>query len=92
MSRVSRMLLPLSIDSSTASSRELRCTARASAYRYRARPCPPRAVQAGSALRAAFTAASTSRFEPSDTSAITLPVAGFITSKVRDAFVHAPPM
>jgi len=30
--------------------------------------------------------------EPSDTTAIFFPVAGFITSKVFDGLVHAPPM
>src|SRR6266571_553646 len=59
-SRVSRIDLPLSRLSSTASRRECFCTARASAYKWRARAWPANADHAGKALRAAATAASTS--------------------------------
>ncbi len=53
MSRLSRMGLPLSIVSSTASRRECFCTCRARAYKYRARSYPLSACHAGCALRAA---------------------------------------
>ena len=43
-------------------------------------------------MRAAFTAASTSRLDPCDVWAMRVAVAGLVMSNVFDAFVHAPPM
>src|SRR5689334_19290570 len=92
MSRVSRIDFPLSMLSSTASRRECFCTARASAYKWRARACGVSPLQAGSARRAAETAASTSAFVPSVTRAIVFDVDGLMTSNVRPGSVHAPSM
>src|SRR6266704_59408 len=79
-SRVSRIDLPLSRLSSTASRRECFCTARASAYKWRARAWPANADHAGKALRAAATAASTSAAPACVTRASDAVVAGLMTS------------
>src|SRR5437667_466220 len=79
-SRVSRIDLPLSRLSSTASSRACFCTSRARAYRCRARACPDRPDQPASALRAAATAASTSASPACVTRASFAVVAGLMTS------------
>src|SRR6266513_3759838 len=79
-SRVSRIDLPLSRLSSTARRRECFCTVRASAYRWRARAWPDSADQAGNALRAAATAASTSARPACVTRASGAVVAGLMTS------------
>src|SRR5947209_20400410 len=60
ISRVSRIGLPLSSDSNTASRRECFWIWRAMAYMYRARTCPGVLPHVSKALRAAATAASTS--------------------------------
>jgi hypothetical protein len=41
-------------------------------------------------LRAALTAASTSFLEPCETCAMRFAVAGLLTSKVAEGFVHTP--
>ncbi len=66
--------------SSTASRRECFCTARASAYRCRARAASGSAAHAERAPRAARTAASTSAALPWATRASTSVVAGLMTS------------
>src|SRR5881296_954192 len=92
-SRVSRINLPLSRLSSTASSRACFCTSRARAYRCRARACPDRPDQPASALRAAPTAASTSAGPACVTRASFAVVAGLMTSNPSPFFplVHWPP-
>ena len=93
MSRVSRIGLPLSNVSSTAKSRECFWTARASAYRWRARAWPGSAAHAGKAPRAAATAASTSAGPPWDTRASGRAVAGFTVSNSAPLpGAHFPPM
>src|SRR6185503_4491195 len=92
MSRVSRIDLPLSMLSSTAKRRECFWTPRASAYSQRARACGDSACQAGSAVRAAATAAFTSCAVPCETRASVARVAGLMTSKVSPGSVHRPPM
>src|SRR3954470_2455497 len=82
-SRVSLMGLPLSIDSSTASSRERSWVVRAMRYRYLARSVAGRRAQARCARRAAMTAASTSAGPAAATSASTSSVAGFTVLKVE---------
>src|SRR6478672_11568779 len=93
-SRDSRIGLPPSSDSATASSRDFSCTSRAIRYR-----CLPRSA-AGSrdhgpyASRAAATAAATSAFVPSVISAIGSSVAGFSVGTRAPPFDRrqAPPM
>src|SRR5881394_2822226 len=80
-SRVSRIGLPLSRLSRTASRRECRCTSRARAYRKRARACGDNPAHRGAAVLAAATAASTSALLPCATRARTDFVAGLIVSK-----------
>src|SRR5690348_14215258 len=94
MSRVSRIDLPLSRLSSTASSREVFWTSRASAYRWRARACPDKLRHAANAARAACTARSTSGTPAWATRASTSRVAGLIVSKRSPACgtTHCPPM
>src|SRR5579859_1574650 len=89
MSRVSRIGLPLSSDSSTASSREFFWTWRASAYKYRARTCPGVVLHDSKAVRAARTAASTSAVDACMIFARGLPVAGAIESKWSLPFTQA---
>src|SRR5881296_813746 len=93
-SRVSRIDLPLSRLSSTASSRECFWTARARAYKWRARAWPDSADQAGNALRAAATAASTSAWPAWVTRASRAVVAGLMTSNPASLvpLVQRPPM
>src|SRR6267378_477874 len=93
-SRVSRIDLPLSRLSSTASRRECFWTARARAYKWRARVWPDSADQVGNALRAAATAASTSALPAWVTRASRAVVAGLMTSNPASLFplVHRPPM
>src|SRR5687768_2516409 len=91
-SRVSRMDLPLSMLSTTASKREFFWTSRASAYRCRARAWPDRVRHAGSARAAAATAASTSAFVPWETRARVAAVDGSITSNVSPPVVQVPSM
>src|SRR5687768_12680868 len=91
-SRVSRMDLPLSILSTTASRREFFWTSRASAYKCRARAWPDRPRHPGRARSAAATAASTSAVVPCDTRAITAAVDGSIISNVSPPEVHSPSM
>src|SRR5256885_16303552 len=92
-SRVSRIDLPLSRLSSTASRRACFCTARASAYRWRARAWPDSADQAGKVLRAAATAASTSALPACVTRASGVVVAGLMTSNASPflPLVQRPP-
>src|SRR4051812_30772891 len=92
MSRVSRIDLPLSMLSSTAKRRECFWTPRASAYSQRALACGDSACQAGSAARAAATAAFTSCAVPCDTRASVARVAGLMTSNVSPGSVQRPPM
>src|SRR3954471_14725689 len=92
MSRVSRIDLPLSMLSSTAKRRECFWTPRASAYSQRALACGDSACQAGSAARAAATAAFTSCAVPCDTRASVAGVAGLMTSNVSPGSVQRPPM
>src|SRR3989442_1707518 len=93
-SRVSRIDLPLSRLSSTASRRECFWTARARAYKWRARAWPDSADQVGNALRAAATAASTSAWPAWVTRASRAVVAGLMTSNPASLFplVQRPPM
>src|SRR5687768_18016037 len=91
-SRVSRIDLPLSMLSTTARRRECFWTSRARAYRCRARACPESPFHAGSARRAAVTAASTSPLVPCDTRASAAAVDGSMTSIASPGDVHAPPM
>ena len=71
------MGLPLSSDSSTASSRDRSCTSRAMRYRYLARSAPGIGAHTDSkARRAAATARSTSRGPATATDASTSSVAG----------------
>src|SRR6266581_2725449 len=79
-SRVSRIGLPLSRLSSTARSRECRCTSRASAYRKRARAWGVSPDHRGAAEFAAATAASTSALLPWATRARTAFGAGHPTA------------
>ena len=94
MSRLSRMGLPLSIVSRTASRRECFCTCRARAYKYRARSWQLSACHAGKAFRAASTAAFTSSMLPLATSASVSPVEGSLVVWYSPlaGFTHAPPM
>src|SRR5881409_848353 len=93
-SRVSRIDFPLSRLSSTASRRECFWTARARAYKWRARAWPDSAAQAGNALRAAATALSTSAWPACVTRASRAVVAGLMTSNPASLFplVQCPPM
>src|SRR6266404_4037498 len=93
-SRVSRIDLPLSRLSSTASRRECFWTARARAYKWRARAWPDSADQVGNSLRAAATAASTSAWPAWVTRASRAVVAGLMTSNPASLFPSAqrPPM
>src|SRR5881396_1575293 len=93
-SRVSRIDLPLSRLSSTASSRECFWTARARAYKWRARAWPDSADQEGNAWRAAATAASTSAWPAWVTRASRAVVAGLMTSNPASLvpLVQRPPM
>src|SRR5438477_255203 len=92
-SRVSRIDLPLSRLSSTASRRECFCTVRASAYKWRARAWPDNADHPGKALRAAATATSTSALPACVTRASGAVVAGLMTSNASPflLLVHRPP-
>src|SRR5438105_7980602 len=92
-SRVSRIDLPLSRLSSTASRRECFCTVRASAYKWRARAWPDNADHPGKALRAPATATSTSALPACVTRASGAVVAGLMTSNASLFFplVHRPP-
>src|SRR3989442_10569941 len=93
-SRVSRIDFPLSRLSSTASRRECFWTARARAYKWRARAWPDSAAQAGNALRAAATALSTSAWPACVTRASRAVVAGVMTSNPASLFplIQRPPM
>src|SRR5713101_1266302 len=93
-SRVSRIDFPLSRLSSTASRRECFWTARARAYKWRARAWPDSAAQPGNALRAAATALSTSAWPACVTRASRAVVAGLMTSNPASLFplVQRPPM
>ena len=92
MSRVSRIVFPLSIVSRTANSRECFCNCLASAYKYRARSCPERDFHIGNASLAALTAASTSLFPASEIEASFLPLAGLSVLKTLPDFAlhHLP--
>src|SRR5437660_7782661 len=89
-SRVSRIELPLSRLSSTASRRECFCTVRASAYKWRARAWPVNADHPGKALRAAGTAASTSAWPACVTRASGAVVAGLMTSNASPFLLLVP--
>src|SRR5712691_2373803 len=93
-SRVSRIDFPLSRLSSTASRRECFWTARARAYKWRARAWPDSVDQPGNALRAAATAVSTSCWPACVTRASRAVVAGLMTSNPASPFplVQRPPM
>src|SRR6266550_9023991 len=88
-SRVSRIDLPLSRLSSTASKRECFWTARARAYKWRARTWPGNVDQVRNALRAAATAASTSAWPAWVTRASRAVVAGLMTSNPASLFPSA---
>src|SRR5882724_188855 len=94
MSRLSRIGLPLSSVSNTASRRECFCTCRASAYNNFARSWQESFCQPASAARAALTATSTSAALPCATSASFSPVEGSAVSKYfpSTGARHSPPI
>src|SRR5215472_12977229 len=92
-SRVSLIGLPLSMDSSTANSRERSCRIRAILYKYLARSAPGIGPQTCSyAVRAMATARSTSAGPASATWVSDSSVAGFTVANVRPvaAGVNSP--
>ena len=92
--RASTIVLPISVVTERASSSRRASSPSRSANSLRARAITDTSRHAGSASRAALTAASRSPAFESGTRASTSPLAGFVTSSRSDepAGVHEPPM
>ena len=91
---VSRMGLPLSMDSMVASSSAFSSMTSAILFSRAARSLAVQSLQAGKAAQAAFTAASTSSLVACAHSASFSPVAGLVVTKVlpSEAGTHCPLM